>query len=161
MTLYETDWYAWVQEQAVLLEQGRFDALDVDRLSEELNLMAGSTRDELYNRLIVLLAHLLKLQVTVKVLPVVHDRAQRGWRLTCTEQRHRLARLLQRNPSLQPTMAPEMPEAFAVARLQALAALEVDEAWLPDECPWQAQQVLDINFWPDKPEDIINTFLRP
>ena len=161
MTLYETDWYAWVQEQAVLLEQGRFDALDVDHLIEELNLMAGSTREQLYDRLIVLLAHLLKLEVAAKVLPGAHDRAQRGWRLTCAEQRRRLARLLRRHPSLQPTMATEIPEAFAVARLQALAALQVDEAYLPAECPWQTQQVLESNFWPDEPKDIIDTFLRP
>ena len=44
MNLYETDWHAWVQEQAVLLEQGRFDALDVGRLVEELELMAGNAQ---------------------------------------------------------------------------------------------------------------------
>jgi hypothetical protein len=151
MTRYETDWYAWVQEQAVLLEQGRFDALDVDHLVEELDLMAGSARDQLYDRLIILLAHLLKLQIARSVLPGVYDRAKRGWRLTCTEQRRRLARLLHRNPSLRPTLPDEVHEAYAVARLQAIAALQVDEGWLPAACPWQAEQVLDADFWPDTP----------
>jgi hypothetical protein len=149
MTRYETDWYAWVQEQAVLLEQGRFDALDLDHLIEELDLMAGSTRGELYDRLIVLLAHLLKLQVAAAVLPGVYDRAQRGWRLTCAEQRRRLARLLRRNPSLQPTVPEELADAYEVALLQATAALQVDETQLLAQCPWVPEQVLDMDFWPE------------
>jgi hypothetical protein len=151
MTLYETDWYAWVHEQAVLLEQGRFDALDVDHLVEELELMAGSAREQLYDRLIVLLAHLLKLQVAAATLPGVYDRAKRGWRLTCAEQRRRLARLLRRNPSLQPVVVTELAEAYAVARLQATAALQVFETLMPETCPWEPEQVFNPDFWPDAP----------
>ena len=151
MTRYETDWYAWVHEQAALLAQGQFDALDVDHLVEELELMAESASGELYNRLIVLLAHLLKLTLAAEVLPGVYDRAQRGWRLTCDEQRRRLARLLARNPSLTPTVEDEVHDAYEVARLQALAALQVDDAQIPAVCPWHAAQVLDTDFWPDTP----------
>src|SRR2546425_38931 len=74
MNLYETDFYAWLHEQALLVESGRFDALDVAHLVEELELMAGSTQGELYDRLIVLLAHLLKLQVAATLLPDVRQR---------------------------------------------------------------------------------------
>src|SRR5690349_11315638 len=128
MTRYETDWYAWVHEQAALLAQGQFDALDIDHLVEELELMADSAPGELYNRFIVLLAHLLKLTVAAEVLPGAYDRAQRGWRLTCREQRRRLTRLLHRNRGLRDTVPDEMKEAYEVARLQALAALQVDES---------------------------------
>jgi len=149
MNLYETDFYAWLHEQALLVESGRFDALDVAHLVEELELMAGSTQGELYDRLIVLLAHLLKLQVAAALLPGVYDRAQRGWRLTCAEQRRRLARLLRRNPSLQPIVPEDMAEAYDVARLQATAALQVDEVRMPAQCPWTPEQVLDDAFWPE------------
>ena len=151
MTRYETDWYAWVHEQATLLAQGQFDALDVDHLVEELDLMAESASGELYNRLIVLLAHLLKLTVAAEVLPGVYDRAQRGWRLTCREQRRRLGRLLTRNPSLTPTVADEVTAAYDVARLQALAALQVDGSQVPTPCPWTAAEVQADDFWPDAP----------
>jgi hypothetical protein len=149
MTRYETDWYAWLHEQACLLEQGQFDALDVEHLVEELEQMAESAPGELYNRLIVLLAHLLKLTVAAAVLPGVYDRAQRGWRLTCREQRRRLARLLARNPRLTPTVPDEVPQAYEVARLQALAALQVGEHQLPAVCPWTYAEVLAEDFWPD------------
>jgi hypothetical protein len=152
MTRYETDWYAWLHEQAQLLEEGRWDALDVDHLVEELELMAESASGELYNRLIVLLAHLLKLVVAAEVLPGVYDRAQRGWRLTCREQRKRLARLLDRNPRLKPTVPDEVPHAYEVARLQALAALQVDESQIPMQCPWTDAEVLADDCWPDAPD---------
>ena len=151
MTRYETDYYAWLHEQARLLECGHFEALDVAQLVEELDLMAGSARGELYDRLIILLAHLLKLQVAAVVLPGAYARAQRGWRLTCTEQRRRLTRLLQRNPSLGHTVPDEVHEAYEVARLQATAALQVDDAQIPTACPWHTEQVLDADFWPDTP----------
>jgi hypothetical protein len=151
MIRYETDWYAWVHEQATLLAQGHFDALDIAHLVEELELMADSAPGELYNRLIVLLAHLLKLTVAAEVLPGVYDRAQRGWRLTCREQRKRLTRLLDRNPRLTPTVPDEVTVAYEVARLQALAALQVDESQIPPQCPWTDAEVRADDFWPDAP----------
>jgi hypothetical protein len=146
--LYDTDFYAWVQDQAALLAARRFEELDLPHLVEELQLMASSERGELANRLSVLLAHLLKLQVAVERLPYVYDRAQRGWRLTCTEQRLQLQRLLRRNPSLRPGVSDEFPDAYAIARLQAALALGVDEMSLPLTCAWTPEEVLEADFWP-------------
>jgi hypothetical protein len=148
MTAYETDFYAWVHEQATLLAEGRFDALDTDHLVEELTLMADGPAGELYNRLIILLAHLLKLQVSARLLPGVYERAQRGWRLSCAEQRRRLTRVLTRNPSLRPAVPAELEDAYEVARLQCLAALQVGEADVPETCPWTPAQVLGRDFYP-------------
>ncbi len=110
--------------------------------------MGNSERGELSNRLSVLLAHLLTLQIAPERLPYAYDRAQRGWRLTSTEQRLQLRKLLRRNPSLRRTVPDELPDAYAIARLQAAMALGVDEASLPLACPWSATQVLDETFWP-------------
>ena len=68
--LYDTDFYAWVQDQAALLAARRFEELDLPHLVEELQLMGSSERGELANRLSVLLAHLLKLQIAAKRLPI-------------------------------------------------------------------------------------------
>ena len=150
MTRYDTDWYAWVHEQAQCLEEGRWDALDVPHLVEELELMAESAPGELYNRLIVLLAHLLKLAVAAEVLPGVYDRAQRlAPHLPGTAQG--LARLLDCNPRLTPTVPDEVTQAYEVARLQALAALQIREDQLPIACPWTADEVQADDFWPDVP----------
>jgi Domain of unknown function DUF29 len=150
MQRYETDYYAWLHEQAGLLAGGHYGALDIAHLVEELALMAETASGELYNRLAVLLAHLLKLQVTPGLLPGVYDQHQRGWRLTCRAQRRRLARLLNRNPSLRPRVPEEVREAYEVARLAATAALQVDEGHLPDACPWTAREVLNEALWPEE-----------
>jgi hypothetical protein len=146
--LYDTDFYAWVQDQAALLAARRFEDLDLPHLVEELQLMGSSERGELANRLSVLLAHLLKLQIAAARLPYIYDRAQRGWHLTCTEQRLQLKRLLRRNPSLRPTVSDELPDAYAIARLQAAIALGVDETSLPLTCAGTPEEVLEADFWP-------------
>jgi hypothetical protein len=149
MNLYETDWHAWVQEQATLLEQGRFDALDVGHLVEELELMAGSARGELVNRLIVLLTHLVKLHVAAQHLPMDLHRAGRGWRQTCRTQRVRLGQVLRRNPSLRHGLPADVQEAYEVAVLEAAQALGLEELPMPSQCPWTLEQVLDADFWPE------------
>ena len=146
--LYDTDFYAWVQDQAALLAARRFEELDLPHLVEELQLMGSSERGELANRLSVLLAHLLKLQIAAERLPYIYDRAQRGWHLTCTEQRLQLKRLLRRNPSLRSTISDELPDAYAIARLQAAIALGVDETSMPLTCTWTPEEVLEADFWP-------------
>jgi len=149
MTRYETDYYAWLHEQARLLEQGRFDALDVQQLVEELDLMAGSERGELVNRLIILLTHLLKLHLAVTHFPLDYQRAGPGWRQSCRVQRVRLARLRQRNPSLQRFLADDTQAAYDVALLEAAHGLGLEALPMPDVCPWTPTQVLDERFWPD------------
>lgn len=59
---YDTDIVAWAQEQARLLRAGRFDALDIEHIAEEIEDVGKSEQRELENRMAVLLAHLLKWQ---------------------------------------------------------------------------------------------------
>lgn len=147
--LHETDWYAWVHEQTTLLETGQFDALDVLPLVEELRVMSNTEPQELYNRLVVLLSHLLKLQVARELLPHAYDRAQRGWQITCRTQRKEIAKVLRRSPSLRPTLPEEVADAYDVARLHATMALQVDERVMPLTCPWDPDAVLQDDFFPE------------
>ena len=39
---YEADFYAWAQEQGVLLRTGRLDALDRENLAEEIETLGRS-----------------------------------------------------------------------------------------------------------------------
>lgn len=54
------DYYAWMQETIEKLRQGKFNEVNMEELIEEIEDMGGSERNELENRLAVLLAHLLK-----------------------------------------------------------------------------------------------------
>jgi len=60
--LHDLDFHAWTQQQAALLKQGRLDQLDLEHLIEEIESMGASERNQLQNRLKILLGHLLKWQ---------------------------------------------------------------------------------------------------
>jgi uncharacterized protein DUF29 len=146
---YETDFYAWTQEQARLLDARQFDALDIPHLVEEITSLGKSEQRELYSRLSVLLTPLLTLRYAALARPEDLRRAGRGWRATVTTQRLSMAKILRENPSLQPTIPAELADAYAVAQVEAATALEMEDARMPETCPWSAVQVLDANFWPE------------
>lgn len=146
--LYDSDFYAWTQEQAALLEARQWDALDIPNLVEEITSLGKSEQRELTNRLSPLLEHLLKLVLVAQRSPHDLSRAGRGWRATVTTQRLRVAQVLRDNPSLRPTLPRALADAYEVARVQAAAALDLEEATLPTTCPWTPEQALQANFWP-------------
>ena len=74
---------------------------------------------------------------------------RRGWRLTIREQRRRLSRVLHQNPSLRPTVAAVISESYPHARLMAIDETAVPSATFPETCPWNPEQVLEADFWPD------------
>jgi hypothetical protein len=152
-TPYEQDLHAWAHEQATLLRQGSWSALDLEHLSEEIEDVGHSQQDKLTSHLLILLTHLLKLVLTATHLPNDYARAARGWRLTCRAQRLQIAKVLHRNPGLRPVGQDELQDTYAIARLEAAAALEIDEGIVPETFPWDDQPVLDPNFWPDAPPE--------
>jgi hypothetical protein len=142
--LYNSDFYAWTQEQAALLRNQKAQNLDYTNLAEEIESLGKSQQHALENRLEVVLTHLLKW----RYCPMLPD-ARRGWRLTIREQRRRLARLLHQNPSLHPTVPAIIAESYPHARLMALDDTEVPSTTFPEMCPWTLEQVLDAEFWPE------------
>jgi hypothetical protein len=146
--LYEEDVYAWVQTTAALLRAGKWHEVDVEHLIEEIEDVGHSQQDALASHLLILLTHLLKLALAAVHMPHDYARAARGWRVTCRTQRRLIAKRLRRNPSLRPTVAEEVADAYESAREEATAALEIAEDAAPPQCPWTPEQVLDIDFWP-------------
>ncbi len=62
MTTYETDFYQWTQQQADLLRQGAWSALDMENLIEEIDDMGRSQKNALQSYLFNVIIHLLKWQ---------------------------------------------------------------------------------------------------
>ena len=149
-TLYEQDFYAWTQEQAALLEGHQFDTLDIPHLVEEITSLGKSEQRELVHRLEPLLEHLVKLTIAAARLPHDFQRAGRLWRITVKTQRVKVAQVLRDNPSLRPTVPQAVADAYAVARLEAAAALDLDEDTIPETCPWTPDEVLKADFWPEE-----------
>ena len=68
--LYETDFYAWTQEQASLLRQQQWSQLDLGNLIEEIESLGKQQRQELRNRLTVLIGHLLNIEQRLSAVPI-------------------------------------------------------------------------------------------
>ncbi len=143
--LYEQDFYAWTQTTAALIRAGKWYDLDPEALAEEVESLGKSQQRELARRLDVLVMHLLKWRYQP-------SRRQEGhsWRSTIRTQRRELRRLLQQNPSLVPQAAPVIAEGYEDARLEASDETGLPLATFPPTCPWQTEQVLDAEFWPEE-----------
>jgi hypothetical protein len=138
---YEEDFVAWLEDQARRARRGEIDALDLENIAEELDGMARSDRREIRNRLIVLLAHLLKCLVQP------HKRSS-SWLGTIDEQRFQIAELLEDSPSLHNYPAQILDRYYPFARRDAARQMRLSERTLPERCPFGIQEVLDRAWLP-------------
>jgi len=140
--LYEQDAYTWALRNAELIRAGRFSEVDWEHVAEEVEAVGKSEWRELENRLIVLLAHLLKWQYQT-------ERRGRSWQATIKEQRHRLRRVLEANPGLKPHLDTILKDAFATAVLVASRETDLDESIFPAICPFSYEAIIANDFWPE------------
>lgn len=140
--LYERDFLAWTQEQAALLKANRLMEIDTASLIEELEDMGRSQRNQLISRLGVLLAHLLKWSLQPEL-------RGNSWKYTIKEQRRRIRRLLDENPSLKNQSDPAFQVAYGDAILMAARETGLDEDRFPADCSFALAQPLDDAYWPD------------
>ncbi len=136
---YETDLYVWTKEQAGSLRRRASNALDWDNLAAEIESLGTSNLDQIESRLENLILHLLKWKY--------HPELRCGsWRGSIFEARHRIERLIKKNPSLGGYPGEYLPEAYPVGRRKALA--ETGLLSLPEVCPWTIEETLAEDFLP-------------
>jgi hypothetical protein len=139
---YDEDFYAWAQQQAFFLRAGKWSALDIEHLAEEIEDLAKRQENELERRLMRLMQHLLKWQYQTQ-------RRGSSWRGTIVEQRYRIRKRLSENPSLRRLVPGMLTEEYRLARLKASDETHLPEETFPSLCPWTVEQLLDETFWPD------------
>ncbi len=127
--LYRDDYCAWIDAQAALLRQGRLQDIDADLLAEGLEAMGRRERNELVNRLIVLIAHLL----TWRYRAAHRSSSRRG---SIVEQRVQIAREIRLSPSLKPFLPEAIQEAYPDARHIATQETGIDATVYPSLCPF-------------------------
>ncbi|MBL8793065.1 MAG: DUF29 domain-containing protein [Planctomycetia bacterium] len=133
-TLYETDETAWLEHTADLARAGRLGEIDALTLAEYLTDMARRDRREVYSRLVVLLAHLLKWE---------HQPERQGgpWQATILEQQRELRQLLE-SGTLRRHAATVLTDAYADARKQAAAETGLARGTFPETCSWDLDATL-------------------
>lgn len=137
---YEQDLAAWAMEQARLLRDGHFSALDIENIAEEIESLSRSEHRELRSRLAVLLQHILRWTYQP-------NERSRSWSLTVGTQRESIGELLGESPSLRPTLPEVLTLAYKKGRREALQ--ETGLYHLPESCPWTIEQILSPDFLPD------------
>lgn len=138
-SLYETDFYAWANQQAALLRAGKLSAVDIEHIAEEVESMGKTEKRELISRLTTLLVPLLKWQ---------YQPGLRGnsWRLTVKEQRYKLEDHLADSPSLKAHLPEAIPNAYRFALVEAERETGLPEVTFPVECSWSFEQIMDPAF---------------
>jgi hypothetical protein len=139
-TLYEQDFYSWIQHHVDLLKDSRFDEIDVDNLIEELEGMAKKDERELISRLIILIAHLLKWHCQ-------SDMQSNSWSSSIIEQRAQVLFLLEDVPNLRNKMPEAILRAYPKAR--EVAVKETGLSGFPKQCHYSEKQLLDEDFLPE------------
>ena len=138
---FEDDFVVWTEYQLALLRARRFEQLDLENLIGELEAMVSQHRSELRSRLRIIIVDLLKCQFQP-------DRKARSWLSTLTEQRARVADLLEESPSLVRLVDETANSVYPRAVRGALVETRLPGSVFPAVLPYTANQLLDDGFVP-------------
>jgi hypothetical protein len=141
-TLYDSDFNSWIQQHILLLKESRFNEIDTTHLIEELEDRTKSNKRELVNRLIILIAHLLKWQYQPNM-------RSNSWSSSTNEQRVQLDYLLSDMPSLNGYFTEAIEKSYDRALKLAIKETKLPLSVFPAQCLYTQNQLLDENFYPN------------
>ncbi|AIE74898.1 MULTISPECIES: DUF29 domain-containing protein [unclassified Synechocystis] len=127
--LYEQDLQKWIEKTIDSLKKREFESLDIEHLIEELVDLGKSEKNTLKSNLMILLAHLLKLQVQSNA----PESMKGSWYNSVLEYHQRVLNNLADTPSLKSFLPEAMEKSYKDARKLAISR----ENWLGlgSECP--------------------------
>ena len=136
---YEQDLYAWTKEQAQLVREGRWSAVDRDNVAEEMKSLGRTEFNKLESALRVLLLHALEWD---------HQpgKRTRSWVLSIAAQRLEIENLLADSASLRPRVAEAITRAYRKARIEAAQETVLDETVFPAVCGYSFDDVMTRRF---------------
>jgi hypothetical protein len=141
-TAYQQDFYAWAKEQSALIRAGKLADIDWTHIAEEIEDMGKSEKRAMESRLEVLLTHLLKWHYQ-------QSRRSKSWQLTIQDQRRRLEKLVNENPSLKAILSDSLEEVYPSAIIGAANETGLDVDNFPASCPYTHDQIMNPEFLPD------------
>jgi hypothetical protein len=136
---YDRDFYSWSLEQARLVREGRWSAVDRENVAEEIESLGREQFSKLESAIRVLLVHMLKWDHQPR-------RRSRSWTPSIKEQRIALNQVLEDNPGLKPRIAEALERAYRRARLEAARETGLDEEQFPAQCPYSWDNVVSRDF---------------
>ena len=140
--LYEKDYHLWLDQTIAHLKHRQFEQLDIANLIEEIEGLNRRDRRQLYNRLVRLYEHQLKLDYWHEE----KERNERGWRLTIVEQSRQIRLLLEDSPSLKNYLAEIRDRAYQDA-LENVLIMTGLSARFPEKNPYLSGDRQPNNLW--------------
>ena len=136
---HKQDLYSWLVEQARLVREGRWQAIDQDNLAKEIEGLAQQQFHDLQSAIQGLLMHLLKWDH-----PAI--RRSRGRVQSVQSQRQAVADVLSHNPGLAPRIAEAIAHCYRKARAEAANDVGLDENSFPAKCPYEWAEIIAREF---------------
>ncbi len=137
-TLYERDFYLWIQETTELLKTRQLNQLDYENLIDEVESLGFTERANLRDNLRTLLRSLLKW----KYLP---PQDSNNWSSTALESCFQLQDILEVSPSLNAYFDEVLEETYQIAR--KLASIETDSDIFPMTIPFKKEEILNDDYY--------------
>jgi Domain of unknown function DUF29 len=136
---YDRDFYSWSLEQARLVREGRWDAVDRANVAEEIESLGRQQFNKLESALRVLMLHMLKWD---------HQPAlrSRSWALSIETQRLELGDVVADNPGLKPRIPEAIARGYRKARLDAARETGMAKDSFPETCPYIWEDIVSRGF---------------
>src|SRR5262249_39253015 len=129
------DLYSWLVEQARLVRDGRWEAVDQANLARELDGLAQEQFNGLESAMHAFLTNLLKVDH-----PAI--RRSRGRVQSVQTQRQAVVDVLARNPGLALRIPEAMAQCYRKARAEAANDVGLDESSFPAKCPYEWDEIV-------------------
>ncbi|NJP09348.1 MAG: DUF29 domain-containing protein [Leptolyngbyaceae cyanobacterium RU_5_1] len=141
-SLYQQDYYIWLEKMAQLLRTGNLKELDRVNLAEEIEDMGKREKRSVESNLEIVLMHLLK----YKYQP---EQRSNSWRFTLLEHRDRLDKLFRDSPSLRLHCVDVFADCYGRARKKAAVETDLSLDTFPEMSPFTPAEALNVDFLPD------------
>ena len=133
--LYDRDFSQWAEMTAQLLEEKRFDDIDLENLVEEVRALSRSDKREIRSQLIKLLSHLLKYNYQPQ-------KRTDSWVSTISEQRQQILLIFEDSPSLRNYYDEFFKACYEKARIEAAQETKLAIKIFPLVCPFDRHNVV-------------------
>jgi hypothetical protein len=139
---YEIDFYAWTQEQAQLMRDGKNHEIDYVNLIDEIECLGNSNRRHLMRYITTLLHHLLRYQY-------MDGSRCRNWKMIICYYRDFITDMLEDSPSLKAKAEDKLQGCWKNAVEYFVLETGVYKENVPEVCPWTFEKIIDQEFIPN------------
>ncbi|MGF1478736.1 MAG: DUF29 domain-containing protein [Cyanophyceae cyanobacterium] len=143
-SLYDSDYYLWLQQTFKQLQERNAENLDWENLAEEIEGLSRSERNKVNSYLYRLLIHLLCYQYWYTEQPW----SGKGWQVEIRNFRFELEQLLE-SKTLSNYYLETIEKTYGKARQAVIEKSSLPEVVFPESCPYTSKQILDFDYLPD------------